>query len=142
MITGLVEIKRLGEKRREENKRFRGWLKSHNFVERRFKAIAQEIEESIDCTKCANCCRVATTQISERDAERLARFLGMRPHEFLEQYTDESPEEGRILKRTADGCVFLKDNLVYGFMISSPTGRDPDALRCRGPFQAAREIAR
>jgi Fe-S-cluster containining protein len=111
MITGLVEIKRLGEKRREENRRFRGWLKSHNFVERRFKAIAQETEEAIDCTACANCCRVATTQVSERDTEKLARFLGIRHADFLRDYTTESTDEGRILKRNADGCVFLKDNL-------------------------------
>jgi Fe-S-cluster containining protein len=111
MITGLVEIKRLGEKRREENRRFRGWLKSHNFVERRFKAIAQETEAAIDCTTCANCCRVATTQVSERDTEKLAGFLGIRLADFLREYTMESPEEGRILKRNADGCVFLKDNL-------------------------------
>ena len=111
MITGLVEIKRLGEKRRDENQRFRGWLKSHNFVERRFKAIAKEVEAAVDCTACANCCRVATTPVSERDIERLARFLGARRSDFLNEYTVESPEEGRILKRTAEGCVFLKDNL-------------------------------
>src|SRR6478735_2585202 len=99
MITGLVEIKRLGEKRREENRRFRGWLKSHTFVERRFKAIAQDVEEAIDCTACANCCRVATTQVSERDMDRLARFLGIRLTDFLREYTVESPDEGRILKR-------------------------------------------
>jgi uncharacterized protein len=111
MITGLVEIKRLGEKRRDENQRFRGWLKRHNFVERRFKAIAQEVEKAVDCTACANCCRVATTQVTERDTERLARFLGARLSDFLSEYTVESPEEGRILKRTPEGCVFLKDNL-------------------------------
>ena len=75
MITDLVQIKRFGEKQREENQRFRAWLKRHNFVERRFKAIAQDTEEAIDCTACANCCRVATTQVTERDVERLARHF-------------------------------------------------------------------
>lgn len=111
MELNLVQIKRLGEKQREENQRFRAWLKRHNFAERRFKAIAQDVEESIDCTACANCCRVATTQINERDAERLAKFLGLRLNEFLGEYTVETAEEGRILKRTEDGCVFLEGNL-------------------------------
>jgi hypothetical protein len=111
MELNLVQIKRLGEKQREENQRFRAWLKRHNFAERRFKAIAQGVEEAIDCTACANCCRVATTQISERDAERLAKFLGLRLSEFLRDYTVETADEGRILKRTESGCVFLEGNL-------------------------------
>lgn len=111
MLTDLVQIKRFGEKQREENQRFRSWMKRHNFVERRFRTIAQEVEDGIDCTACANCCRVATTPITDRDAERLARYLGMKNAEFLRDYTIESADEGRILKRDENGCVFLKGNL-------------------------------
>ena len=123
MITDLVQIKRLGEKQREENQRFRAWLKRHNFVERRFKAIAEEVEESIDCTACANCCRVATTQISERDAERLSRHLGMKVSEFLRDYTVELPDEGRILKRSPDGCVFLDGSVCSVYEMRPDTCR-------------------
>ena len=111
MLTDLVQIKRFGEKQREENKKFRAWLKHHTFVERRLKAIAQDIEEKIDCTTCANCCRVATTPVTERDAERLARFLRIKMTVFLSDYTEETEDEGRILKRNENGCVFLDGNL-------------------------------
>jgi Fe-S-cluster containining protein len=110
LTTDLVQIQRAGEKQRSENQRFRQWLRRRNFAEQRLKAIAQEVEEAVDCTACGNCCRVATTQISERDAERLARYLGMRLAEFLRDYTVESAEEGRILKRNENGCVFLEGN--------------------------------
>lgn len=110
MVTDLVQIKRYGEKQREKNLRLRAWMKRHNFVERRLKVIAQEVEEAIDCTNCANCCRVATTQISDRDGDRLARHLGMKLPDFLREYTIETPDEGRILRRTNDGCVFLSGN--------------------------------
>jgi hypothetical protein len=109
--TDLIQIQRFGEKQRGENQRFRQWLRRRNFAEPRLKAIAQAVEEAIDCTQCANCCRVATTQITERDAERLARFLGARLADFLRDYTVESPDEGRILRRTENGCVFLEGNL-------------------------------
>jgi uncharacterized protein len=121
MITDLVQIKRLGERQREENQRFRGWLKRHNFVERRFKAIAQETEEAIDCTACANCCRVATTQVSERDVDRLARHFGMSVAAFQGAYTVETPDEGRILKRTENGCVFLENNLCSVYEVRPQT---------------------
>lgn len=111
MQTDLVQIKRFGEKQREENQRFRAWLKRHNFVERRFKKIAEDVEDAIDCTACANCCRVATTQINERDIEQLARYLRLKVQDFLRDYTVETEEEGRILKRNENGCVFLDGNL-------------------------------
>jgi uncharacterized protein len=111
VITDLVQIKRFGEKQREENVRFRAWMKRHNFVERRLKIIAQDVEEKTDCTACANCCRVATTPVTERDADRLAKYLGAKLPDFLRDYTLETEEEGRILKRDENGCVFLDGNL-------------------------------
>lgn len=111
MVTDLIQIKRFGEKAREENKRFRLWMKSHNFVERHFKAVGQGVEDATDCTACANCCRVATTQVTDRDIDNLSKFIGLRPSEFIRDYTDESADEGRILKRNENGCVLLDGNL-------------------------------
>lgn len=110
MLTDLIQIRRLGEKKLDENKRFRQHLKRHNFVERRLKIVAQNIEEEIDCRACANCCRVATTQITERDVDKLARFLRIPTRQFLRDYTLKSEEEGLILKRVETGCVFLSGN--------------------------------
>ena len=78
MLTDLVQIRRSGEKQREENLRLRLHLKRRNFQERRLKRISQDIEEQIDCTACANCCRVATVKIADRDVEKLAKRLGLR----------------------------------------------------------------
>jgi Fe-S-cluster containining protein len=112
MLTDLVQIRRLGEQKRDENERFRKHLKRHNFVERRFRRIAQDVEDQIDCTQCANCCRVATVRLAERDVEKLSKFLGIRPAQFLRDYTEQSPEEGLILKRTEEaGCIFLDGNM-------------------------------
>jgi Fe-S-cluster containining protein len=111
MITDLVQIKLLGEKKRTENERFRRHLKRHDHSDRILRRIAEGIEEQIDCTQCANCCRVATTKVSERDVERLARHFRMAPADFLAEYTTESAEEGTILRRTEEaGCVFLEGN--------------------------------
>ena len=110
MLTDLVQIRRIGENKRDENERFRKHLKRHKFVERQFRRIAQDIEDAIDCRACANCCRVATARITGRDVDKLARFLCIRPSEFVRDYTEETAEEGLILKRTAGGCIFLSGN--------------------------------
>ena len=53
----------------------------------------EEIEEKIDCRACANCCKVAETNITERDVERLAKFLRVTPKQFVDQYTTMSVQE-------------------------------------------------
>jgi len=112
MLTDLVQIRLQGQKRRPENERFRRYLKSHSHSDRALRHIAEEIEEQIDCTQCANCCKLATVTIGHRDVERLARSLRTTPAKFLADYTVVSPDEGRILRRTAEaGCVFLDGNL-------------------------------
>ena len=108
MITDLVQIRLLGGKKRPENERFRRHMKTHDHSDRILRRIAEGIEEQIDCTACANCCRVATVKVSERDVERLARHLRIAPAAFLDQYTMDTDDEGAVLRRTEEtGCVFL-----------------------------------
>ena len=72
---------------------FRRHMKVHDFPERRFRKVAEEIEEQIDCRACANCCKVAETDITERDVDRLSRYLGMTPKQFIAKYTTMSAQE-------------------------------------------------
>ena len=112
MLTDLVQIARIGRQKREENFRFRAYLKNHRHSDRRLRRFGEEIQAEIDCTKCANCCRVTETEITERDIEKLCKFLGVTREEFLRDYTMRAPMDNElILKRDANGCVFLKDNL-------------------------------
>src|ERR1022692_2346744 len=111
MITDLVQIKRLVEKKREENGRFRVHLKTHDYNEKRFRRIGEEIQDQIDCTVCANCCRVASVAVSERDVERLVKSLKISRAKFIAEYTVMNEEENpRDLRRTEKGCVFLSGN--------------------------------
>ncbi|MEO8096665.1 MAG: YkgJ family cysteine cluster protein [Acidobacteriota bacterium] len=111
MLTDLVQIKRQGEKKHVENMSFRRWLKSHTFVERQFRKAAEEVHAAIDCRQCAQCCRVTEVELTERDIEHLAKFLGASKKRFLDEYTMQSDDGALILKRTdADGCVFLSGN--------------------------------
>jgi len=111
MLTDLVQIRRLGQQNREQNLRFRSYLKHHRHSDRRLRQFAEEIEAQIDCTQCANCCRVPEVGITERDIEKLAKFLGMTRREFIRDYTQRDEKNALILKRTEAGCVFLQGNL-------------------------------
>ena len=111
MITDLVQIRRLGQQKRAENSKFRAYLKNHRHSDRRLRKFGEEIEARIDCTQCANCCRVTEVGITDRDVEKLAKFIGLTKDEFLRESTARDEFNDLILKRTEAGCVFLKDNL-------------------------------
>ena len=111
MITDLIQIKLLGERKRAENERFRKHMKSFDHSDRILRRIAEEVEDSIDCLACANCCRVATAKVTERDVEKLSKYLRLKPARFLADFTEQSEEEGVVLKRDRKtGCVFLNGN--------------------------------
>lgn len=113
MLTDLVQIRRLGEKNRAENLRFRRWIKSHTFVERQFRHAAEKIQDDIDCRACAECCRVTDVQLVDRDVDHLARYLGLPRQRFLDEYTTLDAEGALILQRTQaqkGACVFLDGN--------------------------------
>ena len=111
MVIDLKQIQTLGEKKRDENLRFRRHMKSHDHSDRILRRIAEGIEDQIDCTQCANCCRVATAKVTERDVERLAKHLRIKPSRVMADFVVESEEEGHILRRDEEsGCVFLSGN--------------------------------
>jgi Fe-S-cluster containining protein len=111
MLTDLVQIRRLGQQKRDENSRFRAYLRNHRHSDRRLRRFGEDIEAQIDCTTCANCCRVSEVEITDRDVDKLAKFLGMTRKEFIRDSTQQSESGELILKRTESGCVFLEDNL-------------------------------
>jgi uncharacterized protein len=142
MIVDLVQIKRLGEQKREENLRFRKYMKSHVFVERQFRKAAEEVQEEIDCRQCGECCRVTEVQLIERDVEKMAKFLGISEHKFMQQHTALDEDGEVILKRITSSsgvtqCEFLDGNecTVYEARPAN-CERFPHLLRGAGSLEA------
>jgi Fe-S-cluster containining protein len=139
VITDLVQIQRLGEKKVGENEKFRRHMKVHDFPERRFRKVAEDIEDKTDCRACANCCKVAETDITNRDVDRLAKYLGIKPKQFIAQYTTSSvQEEGEtILRRTENGCIFLDGNDCTVYKARPDTCQDfPHLVRGAGSIES------
>ncbi|MEO8029035.1 MAG: YkgJ family cysteine cluster protein [Bryobacteraceae bacterium] len=138
MLTDLVQIERLGEKMRGENEKFRRHLKTHGFADRKFRKLAEGVEREIDCTVCANCCRVATVELIERDVEKLMKYLRISESTFYRDYTMETEDEGVILKRTDEGgCVFLSGNECTVYDARPATCEHfPHTIRGKGSIEA------
>ena len=138
-----MQIKRLGEKNRAENLKFRRYMKSHGFVERQFRKAAEEVTAAIDCRECAECCRVPDVPIAERDVEKLAHYLGLSEPAFLEKHTALDEDGALILLRhprtaaSAGGCTFLDGNecTVYEARPGN-CQRFPHLLRGQGSLES------
>jgi hypothetical protein len=112
LITDLVQIRQLGEKKLDENRKFRVFMKTRDYSDRILRRTAERIEDRIDCTECGNCCKTSTTEVTERDIEKLARHLHTTSERFIADYTMIEEDDGemmRVLRFTeGTGCVFLE----------------------------------
>ena len=113
VVTDLAEVFRLGSEKAEENLAFRRHLSAHHTDETTFQIVASDIQQHIDCTSCANCCRYSVVPVSKPEIEIIAARLGVTVETAVHTYTVPDPEApgSRILLNSNQGCVFLERNL-------------------------------
>lgn len=64
-----------------------------------------EVFEEVECLKCANCCKTTSPGMKERDVERLAKHLRMKPSAVIAAYM-HLDSDGDYVFQTAP-CPFL-----------------------------------
>jgi Fe-S-cluster containining protein len=117
MAFDLVQIRELAQRKEDENWKFREFLKMRcdlepEQIDQLVFETTRRVWAGIDCTACANCCRVVRPGFSEEEVDRLARRLGMERQQFIDAYLerteahDENPWQTR-----GTPCPFLEDNL-------------------------------
>ena len=82
---------------------------------------------------------MAETDVTERDIERLARYLGITPQQFVAQYTTRrrSNRRSRFCAAASPGCIFLEGNDCSIYEARPDTCRDfPHLIRGAGSFES------
>lgn len=105
----------------KENMKFSEFLKSDEFDQEIFIKIVDEITKQIDCTKCANCCKVLGIVLNELDIERISKHLKLTKEEFISKYLVKNDNELKIKQLP---CPFLKDNNCSIYEIRPKTCRE------------------
>lgn len=67
--------------------------------------LHEKVFDEIDCLECANCCKTTSPAIHDRDVDRLAKFLKIKPIQLITQYL-EMDNDGDYVFRSAP-CPFL-----------------------------------
>jgi uncharacterized protein len=112
----IKQLSQLSKSQYKENKAFFKKIKKNppkrldNFVHE----IHEEVFSEIDCLQCANCCKTTGPLFTTADIERIAKFLRLKPQQFIEQYLRVDEDNDHVLQRVP--CAFLDaDNycLIY-----------------------------
>lgn len=103
----------------DENVAFRSFLKNLDMRSRDLDAIVHEIYDEvsaqIDCTQCANCCKVTRPVLTQQDVTRFANGLAIAPPIFLETHLIPHDERPGKFKFNAQPCPFLADDLCTNY---------------------------
>lgn len=67
--------------------------------------LHEEAFEETDCLSCANCCKTTSPIFYQKDIERVARHLKMRPSEFIDKYLHIDEDKDYVLNTAP--CPFL-----------------------------------
>jgi uncharacterized protein len=113
VVTDLAEVFRLGTAKVKENLTFRRYLSAHHCIDTPFQILASEVQQHVDCTACANCCRHSVVTVNKSEIESIARHIRATSDEVARLYTVPDPDAPafRILRNSGEGCVFLDGNL-------------------------------
>ncbi len=95
---------------RKQNKKFLLSLKRmpERVVDDHFHEAHEEVFEVTDCLTCANCCKTTSPIFRDRDIDRLAKRLRMRPSHFIECYLKMDDDGDYVLQSSP--CTFLNDD--------------------------------
>lgn len=104
------EIKQRATGRKKENKKLLSGLKAQkrNRVDEVFHEAHEEVFACTDCLACANCCKTTGPLFTDKDIERIAKHLKLRPATFIERYLRVDEEGDYVLQRVP--CAFLGED--------------------------------
>ncbi|MGV3598568.1 MAG: YkgJ family cysteine cluster protein [Bacteroidota bacterium] len=107
MQISLEDFRRNSQRQKDENKVFYAQLKRRKpkNLDDSFHELHEEVFAETDCLQCANCCKTTSPLFTDRDIERVAKALRMKPADFITEYL-KIDEDGDYVLRSAP-CPFL-----------------------------------
>ncbi len=65
----------------------------------------EEVFSEIDCLSCANCCKTAGPRLLEKDIDRIAKHLRLKPADFMDRYVKLDEDQDWVFQSLP--CPFL-----------------------------------
>ncbi len=95
-----------GDRKKDTKKYFQKLRKKKpKHLDQVVSEIHDEVFEEVDCLSCANCCKTTSPVFLDKDIDRIARHMGMKPADFVERYLHIDEEQDYVLNEAP--CPFL-----------------------------------
>lgn len=108
----LNELPALAKEKSQENKKFFEKLKKRTPTNLDF--VVHELHKSefkrTDCLTCGNCCKTTSPIFTEKDIERIAKFVKMKERIFISTYLERDLDDFYVLKTAPCSFLDLSDN--------------------------------
>lgn len=106
----LEQLPKLAEEAQKESKKYFTNLKKR--TPKNLDYIMQELHDKefkkTDCLKCGNCCKTTSPIFTDKDIERISKYLKMKVAAFREQYLERDEDDFMVLKTAP--CSFLDES--------------------------------
>lgn len=79
--------------------------KKTQIVDDLFHTAHKKVFACTDCLKCANCCNTTGPKFTDRDIDRIAKHLSIKPGNFIQKYLRVDEEQDMVLQNVP--CAFL-----------------------------------
>ncbi|MBS9774648.1 MAG: YkgJ family cysteine cluster protein [Tenacibaculum sp.] len=115
MFSELEKLKELSKEKQKENKKYFQKLKKR--TPKNLDLVMQEIHdeefERTDCLTCANCCKTTSPIFTQKDIERISKYLKLKSADFIRKYLQIDDENFYVLQSAP--CTFLdeQDNTCF-----------------------------
>lgn len=109
MNPSLENLPRLAKEKQQENKKYFAKLKKR--TPKNLDYVMQDLHEEefsrTDCLTCANCCKTTSPIFTDKDIERISKFLKMKVSDFTDTYLQRDSDDFMVLKSSP--CTFLNE---------------------------------
>lgn len=119
MDKDLESLGKLSQEKLRENKKYFQKLKKR--TPKRLDLLMQELHEEeferTDCLACGNCCKTTSPIFTEKDIERISKYLKIKVVDFISQYLQRDEDDFYVLKSAP--CTFLDetDNTCFIYSV-------------------------
>ena len=77
-------------------------------IDKLFHTAHEQVFNKTDCLVCANCCKTSSPIITNRDIDRIASHLKIKPGDFVRDYLRIDEDEDYVFQKTP--CSFLNED--------------------------------
>jgi uncharacterized protein len=117
----LDDFNKKAQQQKKENQAFfkRLKIKPPKKLDDLFHHAHDQVFAKTDCPACANCCKTTSPIFYQRDIERVAKAVNLRPGDFIQKHLFMD-EEGDFVLKTAP-CPFLDSDNYCSIYEDRPT---------------------